>query len=319
MESNFNNLNVINTLLRWRVHLVVILVVAFIGAVIFSGPWIITPKFKSWAVIYPSNVSPYSEESETEQMFQLLQASYIRDMVIEKYDLPKHYEIAPEYKYFKTALLNEYRDHVNISKTPGEAIRIEVLDKDPVVAKKMVESIIYFYNDNVRNLHESKFQEVVAMWDRALQRKYVVLDSLKKQLATLAIEDGLIEYEVQAEELVKGILGTVEGGSTRINSKEVDRLKKNIQEKGGLLLITLSSLKHEAIILESLTNEYDIAYSNYDRQYTYTNVIEEPFAADKKSYPVRWLVVALTLFATLFLSLLIIGIIENIRIRKLQK
>ena len=319
MESNFNNLNVINTLLRWRVHLVVILVVAFIGAVIFSGPWIITPKFKSWAVIYPSNVSPYSEESETEQMFQLLQASYIRDMVIEKYDLPKHYGIAPEYKYFKTALLNEYRDNVNISKTPGEAIRIEVLDKDPVVAKEMVESIIYFYNDNVRNLHESKFQEVVAMWDRALQRKYVVLDSLKKQLTTLAIEDGLIEYEVQAEELVKGILGTVEGGSTRINSKEVDRLKKNIQEKGGLLLITLSSLKHEAIILESLTNEYDIAYSNYDRQYTYTNVIEEPFAADKKSYPVRWLVVALTLFATLFLSLLIIGIIENIRIRKLQK
>lgn len=319
MESNFNNLNVINTLFRWRVHLLVILVVAFIGAVIFSGPWIITPKFKSWAVIYPSNVSPYSEESETEQMFQLLQASYIRDMVIEKYDLPKHYNIAPEYKYFKTALLNEYRDNVSVSKTPGEAIRIEVLDEDPIIAKEMVESIIYFYNKNVRNLHESKFEEVVAMWGRALQRKYIVLDSLEKQLTTLAIEDGLIEYEVQAEELVKGILGTVEGGSTRINSKEVAKLKKSIQEKGGLLLLTLYSLKHEAIILESITNEYDIAYSNYDRQYTYTNVIEEPFAADKKSYPVRWLVVALTLFATLFLSLLIIGIIENIRIRKLQK
>lgn len=319
MESNFNNLNVINTLLRWRIHLAAILAIAFFGSIIFSGPWVITPKFKSWAVIYPSNISPYSEESETEQMFQILQASYVRDRVINQFDLAKHYDISPDYEYYLSALLNEYRENVTISKTPGEAIRIEVLDSDPIIAKEITETIITAYNEKIKMLHEEKFGEVVAMWQRALNRKYAVIDSLENQLTSLAVEDGLLDYRAQSTEVVKGLLGTVEGGSTRINLGEVSKLKASIQAKGGLLLLTLGQLEHETAILKDLTNEYDIAYSNYDRQYTYTNIIEAPFVADKKSYPVRWLVVALTMFTTLFLALLVIGIIENMRIRKVRK
>jgi len=319
MESNFNNLNVINTLLRWRMHLIIILIAALLGSIIFSGPWIITPKYKSWAVVYPANISPYSEESETEQMFQVLQASYVRDKVIEKFDLAKHYEIGADYEYFITALLNEYNESVSISKTPGEAIRIEVLDRDPEIAKQMVETIIEAYNEKIRSLHEEKFGEVVAMWGRAVERKKLTIDSLEHQLNKLAIEDGLINFESQSAEVVKGLLGTVEGGSTKVNSREVNKLRKSIEEKGGHLLITFDNLRHEGINLREITSEYDKAFSNYDRKYSYTNIIETPFAADKKSYPVRWLIVALTMFSTLFLTLLVIGVIENLRIRKAQK
>lgn len=317
MESNFNNLNVINTLLRWRVHLIVILIIALVGSVILS--MVITPKFKSWAVVYPANISPYSEESETEQMFQVLQASYVREKVIAKYNLPTHYEIDSSYRYFKTALLNEYRESVKVSKTPGEAIRIEVLDRSPDTAMAMVNTIIEAYNEKVRKLHEVKFGEVVAMWGRSVDRKKQTIDSLERQLNTLAVEDGLLNYESQSTEVIKGLLGTVEGGATHINKKEVAKLRKSIEEKGGMLLLTLDNLQHEGINLREITSEYDKAFSNYDRKYSYTNVIEAPFAADKKSSPVRWLIVALTMFATLFFSLSIIGIVENLRIRKAQK
>jgi len=90
MERYFNNTNLINLLLKWRIHLMVILAVALVLAVIFSSPFFITPKFKSVGVVYPANVSPYSEESETEQMFQILQSQDIMDSVITKYDLSKH-------------------------------------------------------------------------------------------------------------------------------------------------------------------------------------------------------------------------------------
>lgn len=319
MESNFNNLNIINVLLKWRVHLIAILVIAFLGAALFSSSLFITPKFKSWAVVYPSNISPYSEESETEQMYQILQASYIRDYVIDKFQLDKHYEIDKDYEHFTSTLINEYKDNVKISKTPGEAVQIEVLDKDPETAKLMVDAIIEAYNNKIRMLHEEKFGEVVAMWGRALDRKKAEIDSLSNQLETLAQEYGLIEYNIQTSEVIKGLLGTVEGGTTRINKSEVNKLKQNIEARGGLLKITLDNLGHETANLRELTKEYDIAYSNYDRQYTYTNIIEAPFVADKKSYPVRWLIVALTMFTTLFLALVVIGIIENIRIRKLAQ
>ena len=81
-------------------------------------------------------------------------------------------------------------------------------------------------------------------------------------------------------------------------------------------MLTLETLKHEALLLREITSECDKANANYDRKFSYTNVIEAPFAADKKSYPVRWLIVALTMFTTLLLALVVIGIIENLRIRK---
>lgn len=319
MESNFNNLNVINILLKWRYHLVSILIIALVGSMVFSGPWIITPKYKSWAIVYPANISPYSEESETEQMFQILQASYVRSHVIKEFDLAKHYKIAPDYKYFQTALLNEYRESVNISKTPGEAIKIEVLDRDPEIARQMVDAILEAYNAKVRLLHEAKFGDVVAMWERAIIRKKINIDSLERQLNTLAVEDGLFNFESQSAEVVKGLLGTVEGGTSHVDKKEVEKLRNSILEKGGLLLLTFDNLKHEGLNLREITSEYDKAYSNYDRKYSYTNMIEVPYTADKKSYPVRWLIVALTMFSTLFLALLIIGIVENLRIRKAHK
>ena len=299
-------------------HLVVILIIAFVGSIAFSGPWIITPKFKSWAVVYPANISPYSEESETEQMFQILKATYVRDQVIAKFDLGKHYDISKDGQYYQTYLFLEYGENVSISKTPGEAIKIEVLDEDPKIAKQMVDAILEAYNEKIEMLHISKFQEVVAMWGRAVDRKKQAIDSLEIQLNKLAIEDGLLNYESQSTEVIKGILGTVEGGSTRINKKEVDELKKSIQEKGGLLLLTLKNLELESVNLKELTKEYDIAYSNYDRQYSYTNVIESAFVSDKKVSPVRWLIVVLTMFATFFFALVFIGVLENLRIRKAQ-
>jgi len=300
-------------------HLVVILIIAFVGSIAFSGPWIITPKFKSWAVVYPANISPYSEESETEQMFQILKASYVRDQVIEKFDLGKHYDISKDGKYYQTYLFLEYGENVSVSKTPGEAIKIEVLDEDPVVAKQMVDAILEAYNEKIKMLHNSKFQEVVAMWGRAVRRKKMAIDSLEQQMSKLASEEGLVNYDVQTSEVIKGLLGTVEGGSTKINKKEVERLNKSIQEKGGLLLITYNSLKSEITNYAALNKEYDVAYSNFDRQYSYTNVIESAFVSDKKVSPVRWLIIVLTMFATLFFALVFIGILENLRIRKAQR
>ncbi|MDZ7778316.1 MAG: hypothetical protein U5L09_23200 [Bacteroidales bacterium] len=61
-------------------------------AAIFSSAMLITPKYNSRAVIYPSNVAPYSDESETEQLLQWLQSRDIKDSMIRRFELGKHYE-----------------------------------------------------------------------------------------------------------------------------------------------------------------------------------------------------------------------------------
>jgi hypothetical protein len=320
MERYFNNTNLINLLLKWRIHLVVILAAALALSVIFSGPFFITPKFKSIAIIYPANVSPYSEESETEQMYQILQSQDIIDSVITKFNLSEHYKIAKDYKYYKTAIYYEYSQNIKVEKTPYDAVAIEALDKDPEMASEIVKAIIDFYNNKVRHMHNDKYFEVMNMYSLLLAKKERDIDSLKMSLYKLSIESGLLGYDQSSEEIMRGYLRTVTGGAAaNINSSEVKRLKENMERVGGDMILLTESIKNEALAYTAFKVEYEYALRFYDAKLTYCNVITHPFPADKKSYPVRWLIVAMTFILTFFFSIVIILMVENLRVSRLRK
>ena len=118
MNNYFDNTPLIKVFIKWKWHLAIITLVAAIAGAVFSSSIFITPMYKSEAVLYPSNVAAYSDETFTEQMLQIMQSNEIMDSVVEKFDLMKHYKISKDYKYWKTALIGEYRDNVRISRTP---------------------------------------------------------------------------------------------------------------------------------------------------------------------------------------------------------
>ena len=320
MDSQFYQINLLQLLLKWKTHLAIILVLAVILAVVFSGPAFITPKYESFAVVYPSNIAPYSDENETEQMLQILQSKDITDSVIKIFDLAAHYEIDSSYKYFHSTMMYEYSQNVSINKTPYEGVRIEVNDKDPVIASEMVWEIIDLYNKKVRQLHEEKFSEVVAMYERAVEKKEKYIDSLNQRLTRLSTEYGLTDFTAQAEQTTKGHLKTIDGtGSSRVDEREVKELKKNLEEKGSELLMLQNILIEETGKYVDLKDDYEKAYMDYDRKFTYTNVITKPFPSDRKAYPIRWLIVVISALASFFIAYMVILIIENQKLVKAGK
>jgi capsular polysaccharide biosynthesis protein len=320
MENYFNNTNIVNLLLKWRIHIAVILAVAVVLAIIFSSPFFITPKFKSFAVIYPANVSPYSEESETEQMFQILHSQDITDSIINKFDLPAHYDISRDYKYFKTAIYYEYSQNIKIEKTPYDAVSIEVLDKDPGMACDIVNAIIDFYNKKVRTMHNQKYLEIMNMYDLLLKDKERQMDSLKQSLYALSVESGILGYDQSSEEIMRGYLRTVtSGAASNINTAEVKRLKQNMERVGGDLIALTEAIKYEAYAIAQFKIEYEDAMRFYNARLTYCNVITNPFPADKKSYPIRWLIVVMTFILTFFFSIVVILIVENLRLIRTRR
>ncbi len=312
MTSQFYQINILKLILKWKFHLAIIVLAAIVLSIVFSSKIFITPKFKSFAIVYPANIAPYSDESETEQMLQIMQSKDIRDSIIKKFDLAQHYKIDSSYKYFNSTIVYEYSKNVSISKTPYEGVNIEVMDKDPQVACDMVNAMIGFYNDKVKSLHGEKYGEVVRMYERAIAKKQAYLDSLENRFYTLSTEYGLLDYSNQSREIARGYLRTLSGsGAANINTKEVLRLKKNIEEKGGEFLYLRSLLGQEAAKFADLKRDYERAYMDYDRQFTYSNVITQPYPADKKSYPVRWLILTFSVLAAFFVSFIVILIIEN--------
>ncbi len=314
MKEYNNNVSIARILWKWKYHLTIITAIAIILAVIFSSPFFITPKYKSVAVVYPANITSYSDESETEQMLQIMQSKDIKDSVIKKFDLAQHYDLDSSYKYFYTVLYYEYGQNVSINKTPYESVEIVVMDEDPQMACDIVNAVLNFYDKKVRNLHNDKYLEVIKMYEYILAQKRNGIDSLQKELSHLSKKYGLIDYDAQALEVTRGNLKTIMGASKgNINQSEVNRLLENMQEKGGKLIDLVESIRHEARTYADLKVEYENYVRFYTDELSYSNIITPPFPSDKKAYPVRWLIVVFTALAVFFLTAIIVVIYDKYR------
>ena len=300
--DNFNNLSLVQLILKWKWHILIITVVAAICGAIFSSSAFITPLYKSEAIAYPANISPYSEESETEQMLQIINAQSIADSIIEKYDLWTDYKIDRNYQFAKTYMMLEYHDKIRISKTPYEAVSIAVSDKDPFVACNIAKDILNFYDQKVADLHRQKVGEVVRMYERQLALKQQGIDSLKRELTELGTQYGIANYTGQQREITRGYIN----GSARANE-----LKHNIELYGPDAVDLETKIVAEGNTYVTVKLDYEQELRFYHSELTYSNIITEPFPADKKSYPVRWVIVALSAIGAFLLSLLVIFIIEN--------
>ena len=302
MDNNFNNLSLIQVILKWKWHIAIITVVAAICGAIFSSSLFITPLYKSVAVAYPANISPYSDESETEQMLEIINSNSIMDSVIEKYDLWTDYKIDKNYKFAKTYMINEYRSKIKIGKTPYEAVSITVMDKDPFVACDIAQDILKFYDQKVHDLHTSKVAEVVAMYEKQLNTKQRNIDSLKQRLTDISTEFGVTDYSSQSREVTRGYL---------TGSAKATELKNNLELYGAEAVDLRTKIEAEANTYVSTKVDLEQNLRFYYSELTYSNIVTEPFPADKKAFPVRWVVVALSALGALLLCIVVVFIIEN--------
>ena len=313
MSNFFDNTSMVQVINKWKWHIIIITVVAAILGAVFSSSTFITPMYKSEAILYPGNVAAYSDETFTEQMLQIMQSNEIMDSMVERFDLMKHYKIDKAYKYWKTALISEYRENVRISRTPYDAVLVKVLDKDPKVAYDMVNEIINLYNGKVRTLHKIKRAETVKMYKRQLEEKQHFIDSLKNRMAEISTNYGVIEYVSQSREVTRGYLNN-DGGSKKKND-EVNEMKSNVQQYGPEIISLTQMIQSESMAYSQVKLDYEQELRFYNAEMTFSNVISKPFIADKKTYPVRWVVVALCGLAACVLSILLVYVMEHKNIK----
>jgi len=312
MENYFGNFNLFQLCYKWKWHLVIFVLIAGILGLIFSGPFFIKPKFKSVAIVYPANISKFSEESETEQMLQWFESRDIVDSMIKKFDLPKHYEIKTNDRFYMSKIYRTFNENVTIAKTKYESVKIEIYDTDPQIACDMVNSLIDFYNKKVRNIHREKYQEVLTIEESRLMEKKRQQDSLLRTINNIRTKYELIDYGIQTNEVTRGYLGTFDGSNrANVNRTEIKRIKQNIENKGDSLLLITGQLSSVCASYNNFKISYEDALRNVNKVQTFANIVTSPFPADKKSYPSRLLIIIYAMGAALFFSIITIVIIDG--------
>jgi capsule polysaccharide export protein KpsE/RkpR len=286
--------------------LIIVSVVAIACSVIFSSPFFIAPKYKSEAALYPSNLINYSSESSTEQLLQLLEGNDVRDTIISKYNLIEHYDIDSASSGYLFKLFKEFNSNIKIGKTTYESVNIQVLDTDPELAKLIAEEFIGQVNLKIRKLHQEKASEVVLIYKDQLSDKKMLIDTLEAQIKRYSIQYGLLDYTQQSREVTAGYMNMLLANKKGESMKKAEELYQNVKEEGR----HFHDLHHQLNLARDDYNKilinYDNAVRDSKKRLTYTNTIVYPEVSDKKVYPVRWLIVLISLIGTLFFTFMVI-------------
>lgn len=322
-------------LYSWRKHLIIVAAVAGLLAVFFSSPLFITPLYRSSVILFPvssnsiskalltdqpaakSDILEFGEDEQTEQMLQILSSGLIRDKIVQKYDLMKHYRINPNSKYKYTYLFKQYESNITFRRTEFMAVKITVLDRDPQLAADIANSISELL-DSTKN---SMQRERALKGFKIVEKEYLTLqgeiaqmeDSLRK-----IREMGVFDYETQSEMMNQQLAIEIARG----NQRGIDALNKKLDilaKYGGAYVSIRDQLEHEKKQLSYLKARYEEAKVDATENLPQKFVVESAYKAEKKSYPIRWVIVVVSVISAVLIAILAIISLEKLAAKGLLK
>lgn len=297
-----------------RKHIVLVIVIAIVSAIagaIFSSPSFIKPRYKSVAAVYPINIIPHSDESETEQMLQSLASDEIKESVLNTFELWKRWDDLkpgePEYRHWSNLL---YRERVSISPTRYESVEIVCQDESPDTAMLIVEHIISKYNEIARAKDRVIHQGYYELKSHEMSELRLVIDSLESRMRSIRINGGMLDFDSQSERLTEGYLEMLGDGASNSRLNEVKEMMANMAQDGSELEILQEMVSELKVYFTDLVQEQIRAHAKANSNLDYLHVEVSPEVPDKKAFPVRWLIVVLSLILGL-LSTIIFLILWN--------
>ena len=311
MNNFFDNQRILTLIWKRKFHFIIIGVIAIFLGAIFSGPTFIKPKYKSTARVYPTNLGEMSEESKTEQMVELISSNAVKFKMFSAFEGKDIFKINKDDPHYLTYIFDIYNENIKTSKTQNETVEIKVMAYNPQVANDMCDSIIHFYNQTVGDMYRAKNLELVGISKKQMDEKYHELDSLIQHLNQIRIETGIVDVATQVPEVTRGyVRALVESGGNSSDKNRIKEIFNNLLKKGAearTLEVSFENVLQDIIKIKTI---YELNLNEYEKVITYSHIVEYPFPADDKSFPVRWLIVAFSAFSAIFLALLVFLVLD---------
>ena len=314
-EENFASLSLIQLIKKWKKQLMIVAVISIVLSFIFTLPFFIPPMFKSTAIVYPENLSPYSTESATEQLLQLLESDEIKMELIKDFKLDAHYEIDSTKKTALTTVFKQLAGNLSINKTDYESVKIEMMDTDPLQAKQMADSIIEKGNRLARKLYREKTMEAYVVAKTQFDMKENELDSADKVLTELRMKSGIIEFSQQTREISRAYYTSILNKS---NNVRLEEMFQKLQQYGSDYVTLNEKINYTRGVYNNYKQYVENAEKDLTKELSYSNVVTPPMIPDKKAYPVRSLIMLMFTASVVFLSFVVIIIYENSQEKKPQ-
>jgi capsular polysaccharide biosynthesis protein len=359
-RSEFDSSGIFAFFWQFRVLLIIAGLSGSVMGAVFSSSWFITPLYESTVVFYPATVNSISKallsdnpsdktdvlefgaEEQSDQLIQILHSDDIRDSVIRRFNLMKHYEIPGNAEFRYTRLNKKYDKLIQFKRTEYMSVEITVRDKDPRMAADIANTIASLLdltkNKIQREQADKSFQIVQTQYNSKKAWIEQLNDSLNffrsqgifdydlqtDHLTELQVQSSSAKAEAQGKLSILRQLKVPESDTGIINNMarlkgseasllDLNRQLKSLERYGGAYNSVKEQLEKENEELVKIRMRYDRSKVDLEEVLPVKFLVNSARPAEKKVYPVRWLAVVLAGTGTVLLAALGLIIMQNIR------
>ncbi|MBR4536830.1 MAG: hypothetical protein IKO62_09320 [Bacteroidales bacterium] len=327
-DQQFNSFSLVQFM--WQKRRTLILVCLVVAVVSLIASFLVTPKFKSTAIVYAPrtnsvakillneesynerlDMKAYADDEETEQMMEILNSREIKDILIDKFDLYNHYGLGEGVSYRQTKMYKYLKGNIEVKRTQYGAIAVSVVDKDPQVAADMANEILVLL-DSVKNRIDH--ERTIASYN-LLKRQLEIVDAEVQRIddsVQVLMQNGVFDFKSQSERVMQQYATAVAQGNTAGMKRLEDELKK--MATWGPRSLTLYEeqayfREYQSVVKIKMMN----AIVDMDTEIPVKFVIERAIPADKKTYPKKSLIVLLSTVSAFILAVLVLLTIDKIK------
>lgn len=330
----FDSTSLIEFFWRWKKPLIIIGIAAGLVSSIIA--LMIPEKFKSTVIMFPvqsnaiskalltedfsgkQDILQFGEEEQAEQMLQILGSDEIRNEICDKYDLMKHYEIDPSDQYRNTRLFEMYNENITFKRTEFMSVRIDVMDIDKYMAANIANDIAALLDSTKRRMQRDRALQALGIVEQQYFSKRDEVDRMTDSMRVIN-QKGVYDYESQSEVTASEYAKALASGNQR-GIQSLEAQLKILADYGSAYIAIRENLYIQREQLNLLKKKYEEAKVDADAVLSYKFIVNPAYAAERKSYPVRWLIVVVSTAASLVFGILFLILFDNIReIRKREK
>ncbi len=313
MNNSLNLIEFLKLIFKWRKPILIVMGVSVIGSVVITDPHIMPPYYESVSLIYPLNPNLtqssnlfgdnaqgyFGTSADVDRILSIAGSVPLKMYIVNKFDLFNHYKIdSTKTKYPVEAVLKELHNNYSFEKNDRGAIELTVYDRDPQLAADMCNAIVEKIDETNQALLNDNKQKILAIYDVKLKEKQEQLKALGDTIFKLKQEYNLYSTIQDLPEQVSRLRAEKGIGFDQATEK-VKVLEE--QKKGAIRELNNNMIEYEqykATINSTVPTVY---------------VLEKAFKAERKSKPIRWLIVAGTLLVSFVLSAVTVVMIERFK------
>lgn len=303
-----------------------ICVLALIVSVIAS--LLITPRYRSVHVLFPASsasvsqslvaeshgkkdIFKFGEEEDVEQLLQVLRSTEIRDRIVKKYNLFDHYDINPNSRYPLTTLHKKYDKNIKVSKTEFMSIKIEVLDECPQTAADIANDISAYADTTIRRMRKQRIESAYAIVKREFENQVAKIKAIEDSLRVLS-SYGILDVRSQAEVYSDQYAAAIANNNIR-GAQQIRERLKILETYGSSFMVLKEKMFEEVKRLAQIETKYVEAKIDLEEDLPNIYVVNYAEVSERKAYPIRWLIVVISVLSTFLFSLLVLVFFESLK------